>query len=99
MTQEQYLTLKKHRPTFDHFVNGGSWRPSHETVPELDKIRQDLFGTKTNWWCGSCVREALNQLYSAYDNYEQIGAPVIITAGQIADDGRTPKAANKRKRN
>ena len=85
MTQDQYLTLKKHRQTFDTFVNSGSWRPSHDVILELDKMRQELFNQQTNWWCGSCVKDALMQLYSAYDVYIEAGAPVIITVGQTAE--------------
>lgn len=100
MTQDHYLTLKKHRHAFEYLHQHGSWRPAHDTIRELDAVRRELFQTNTNWWCGPCVQEALNQLYSAMDKYEQASAPVIVSAGQTAEvkNGRDTKAANKRKR-
>ena len=100
MTQEQYLTLKKHRATFDLLAQHGSWRSDANTIRELDQVRRELFQTNTNWWCGDCVKEALYQLYSAYDQYEAASAPVIVTSDKSAEVeiGRNTKAANKRKR-
>ena len=99
MTQDQYLTLRKHRPVFDHWAASGVWRPAPDTVNDLEKMRQDLFGKHTNWWCGGCVKEALYELYSAYDVYVANFAPVILNPDQKAVvDGRDTKAANKRKR-